>query len=87
MLSELEAIKRLFREQRDPIGVGRELGALDEYNSYALEAFNMLHRGAGCSEIARYLEWAEVENMGFDSSGKATKIAAQVLTIHEAKRK
>jgi hypothetical protein len=83
VIPKLEAIKHLFLHEWDPIGVLGISGASDEYDSYALQVFTLLHQGATAQFIADYLTRLEVEHMGLSSaSGHADLIANKVLAIH-----
>jgi peptide methionine sulfoxide reductase MsrA len=82
MIAELEAIKRLLWEDWDPIEVNG-FGPDDEYDSYASRIFAMVNEGKGEAEIAEYLRWAAMENMGLSDGGDCTAIAQRVIEIHE----
>ena len=57
----LGAVKRLLHRDWDPIGCGVPA---DEYDSYALQLFGRLKRGASAEEAAAYLASVQVEWMG-----------------------
>ena len=82
MIAELEALKRLLWKDWDPIGVSG-FGPDDEYDSYALQIFGMLQESKSEAEIAGYLRWAAVENMGLSDAGNCAAIARKVIEIHE----
>ena len=83
MIDELSAIKRILWEDWDPIGVNG-VGPDDEYDSYAFRVFAMLTGGKGATEIAEYLRWAAIENMGLSDAGDYAGIARRVIEIHES---
>jgi hypothetical protein len=80
---ELEQLKRLLWEDWDPIGISGPDWPDDEYDSYAITIFGMLHRGADRDEIVAYLRWAEGENMGLQPSHIHEGIADAIFKIHE----
>jgi hypothetical protein len=62
-----EAIRRVFLEVWDPIGIGDEPNAQDEYDMYVDHMFELLTARASDVELAKYLDWI-VGQMGMDSS-------------------
>jgi hypothetical protein len=83
MIPKLEAIKKLFLAEWDPIGVAGIPDASDEYDGYAMHVFTMLHQGADPNAIAEYLHWAETDHMGLShASGRSRRIAEEVVAIH-----
>jgi hypothetical protein len=85
VIPELEAIKRLFLDEWDPIGVAEFPEACDEYDSYALQVFTSLHNGARAESIADYLSWLERDHMGLTAlSGRSQTIADKVIAIHNS---
>jgi hypothetical protein len=61
---EIGAIRQLLRTEWDPLGVGDEPGALDEYDSCAGRLFAMTRRGASAEELADFLACSETEMTG-----------------------
>jgi len=61
------AIRRVFLEVWDPIGVSDEPNAQDEYDGYIGRVFELLTTGGSDTEIVEYLNWA-VARMGMDGS-------------------
>jgi hypothetical protein len=51
------AIRRVFLEVWDPIGISDEPNARDEYDSYVGRAFELLTTGGSDKEIVEYLLW------------------------------
>jgi hypothetical protein len=80
MIAKLQQIRRLLWEEWDPIGVNG-IAPDDEYDSYAHHAFAMLGEGKKAREIADYLTWAVVENMGMGGVGRDQEIAADAHVI------
>ena len=74
MTRVLREIQRILWEEWDPIGVN-DIAPDDEYDSYASRIFAMLGEGGSELEIAEYLRWAAIENMGLGGSGRDDRIA------------
>jgi len=70
------AIRHVFLEIWDPIGVGNE--SPDEYDMYIGRMFELLMSNAPDSEIKKYLDWC-VERMGMDSSRHSDADVIQAL--------
>lgn len=88
MIAELENLKRLLWDCWDPIGVNNETDWLnDEYDSYAMTIFGMLHSGASRDDIVDYLRWAETEHMGLSPSDIHEATADAILKIHREAKK
>lgn len=68
----------LIREW-DPIGVGHEPMAQDEYDSYIPKLIGLLSEGADEIKIAHYLEQIETVSMGLSSSGDHNRVIARRL--------
>jgi hypothetical protein len=58
----LDRIRRLLRQDWDPLGIVDEPQAEDEYDGYALQIFRMVREGRAAAEIAGYLDkvWADL---------------------------
>jgi hypothetical protein len=61
------AIRRVFLDVWDPIGIRDEPNAQDEYDRYVGCAFELLVAGATDRQIEEYLIWI-VARMGMDGS-------------------
>ena len=85
MIGELDAIKRLLWQDWDPIGLNGS-GPDDEYDSYAFQILGMLNKSTEASEIAEYLRWAAIENMGLSGAGDCAAVARRIVEIHERER-
>ena len=66
------AIRRVFLEVWDPIGIHGEPNAQDEYDGYIGRAFDLLVTGATDREIEEYLFWI-LDRMGMDGSRASHK--------------
>ena len=70
------AIRRVFIEVWDPIGVMRDPEwPRDEYDGYIGRVFELLVTGGSDEEIVDYLDWA-VDRMGMDAS----RVSLQTVT-------
>jgi len=58
----LASIREILSQDWSPISDCREA----EYNTYRNDLAALIHGGANNDELLRYLEWAEVENMGLE---------------------
>ncbi|MEM8737526.1 MAG: hypothetical protein AAGG38_03475 [Planctomycetota bacterium] len=63
----------------DPIGVGDEPLAHDEYDSYIPVIYRLITEGADEDKIARHLKKLETISMGVRSSGDHNRTIAQRL--------
>jgi hypothetical protein len=63
------AIRHVFLEVWDPIGIGDEPNAQNEYDGYIGRAFELLMADATDAELTEYLNWI-IERMGLNSSHK-----------------
>jgi len=81
------AIRRVLLEVWDPIGIGDEPNAQDEYDGYVGPIFELLAVGKSDSEIEQYLH-VVVIGMGMDSSrvSLANVVAALRRTLPESSR-
>ena len=74
-----EVSDTLYREW-DPIGVQAMGGPTDEYESYAGPIASMLIKGDSDEALLKFLEWAEIDQMGlsgpFDSQSVQKVVAA-----------
>ena len=61
------AIRRVFLEVWDPIGIADEPCAQDEYDGYIGRAFELLTTGGSDKDIVEYLLWI-TGRMGMDGS-------------------
>jgi hypothetical protein len=61
------AIRRVFMDVWDPIGVKDEPNAQDEYDGYLGRLFELLWASASNEELKKYLDWC-VDRMGMNSS-------------------
>ena len=72
-------VRDILNREWDPIP-----GCPDgEYETYAAKVAAMVLQSGSDDDIARYLEWAEVENMGFDqfNSDRARKAIAAIRAL------
>lgn len=74
----VEALK-LFRFEWDPIGLGSNPDALDEYDSYALKAWGMYKNGATVDDVTEYLGKTQTENIGLQLTHANNRGVAEKL--------
>ena len=72
------AIRRIFLEIWDPIGICDVPNAQDEYDSYIGHMFELLTTRASDAKLAEYLAWI-TSQMGMDSSGHSHADVIQAL--------
>jgi hypothetical protein len=79
------AIRRVLLEVWDPIGIGDEPNAQDEYDGYVGPIFELLAVGKSDRDIEQYLH-SVVSGMGMDSSrvSLANVVAALRQTLPES---
>ncbi len=75
------AIRRVLLQSWDPIGIGDEPHAQDEYDGYIPEIYKLLLKRAPEKKIVDYLLWVVTERMGFTRS--ETAIAHTNTTVQE----
>ena len=75
------AVRRVFLEVWDPIGVQDAPNAQDEYDGYLGDMFELLMAHASDKELKQYLDQC-VQNMGMDSSRHSdTEVIAALRSI------
>lgn len=72
------AIRHVFLELWDPIGVKDEPDAQDEYDGYLGRAFELLMSSASDAELDAYLNWI-IGRMGMDASRSSHADVIQAL--------
>ncbi len=76
------AIHDALIKEWDPIGVGDEPEAQDEYDDYVPAVHKLLITRASADEIFDYLWWLETEHMGLRGDRRRTKaFAARLLRL------
>jgi hypothetical protein len=72
------AIRRVFLDVWDPIGISDEPNAQDEYDGYIGRIFELLTTGGRDEEIIEYLLWA-TDRMGMDGSRASLQTVVAAL--------
>jgi hypothetical protein len=67
------AIRRALLTDWDPIGIGDDPNAQDEYDSYIGTIYKMLITRAPRNQFIDYLWWVETEHMGLAGNRAATE--------------
>jgi hypothetical protein len=76
------AIRRVFLDVWDPIGVRHAPNAQDEYDTYLGGIFELLMSKAPDAKLKEYLDWC-VDRMGMDSSRHSDADVIQALRAIE----
>ena len=80
------AIRKVFLEVWDPIGIADEPFAQDEYDGYIGRVFELLTAGGSDRVIEEYLLWT-TSRMGMDGSRVSLKTVVEALHRMEWKGK
>jgi hypothetical protein len=76
-------IRRVFIESWDPIGIGKDVEAQDEYDAYLGTMYALLARDAPAEEIVAYLNWIETDRMGLNSDvRRLAAVAEELRSLH-----
>ena len=82
--AQLNNVRQILRQDWDPIGVGDDIDAKDEYDSYVFDIYQMLKDGKPADDLLNYLFWAEQERMGLTpNKEQAKKVVAKLITLNE----
>ncbi len=81
------AIREILVRRWDPLGVGQEPAAPDEYDGYIGGVYRLIASGASADEIAEHLADIERSQMGFErtSAERLLPVAAVLLKIDVAR--
>jgi len=79
-IPELESIKTLLHYDWDPIGIAGMEGAIDEYDSYAMEVYIKFKSGRSIEEVAEYLGWVSRQHIGVGSDPDREKSIADAAS-------
>jgi hypothetical protein len=80
-------LRKVLNKDWDPIGVARDGGVEDEYDSYMGKIAAMIRENATDEEMIAYLKWAEVEHMGLGSEEQFDRHRDRILRVIAALRK
>jgi hypothetical protein len=75
----IEAIKKILREEWDPIGVRDIPGSFDEYDMYAEDIYNFISSGKSERSLTDFLWNIEVLNMGLEGNKKEDERVSQLI--------
>ena len=79
-IAKLETLKRLLREEWDPLDVGGSPAAQHEYDGYAFRLWVALDRGATAEQIEAYLDRVTTGDMRADvADGHNKRIAKKAF--------
>lgn len=77
--SAFERIHQILIKEWDPIGVGDEPYAQDEYDSYIPTIYRLLSEGADEHELTKHLEQLATVSLGLSSGTNHDAIVARRL--------
>lgn len=75
----LDQINDFLIKHWDPIGIGHDPNAYDEYRLYVKDIYYIIKNSNSYENLFVYLRKIENENMGLEIDEKKTKIVAQTL--------
>jgi hypothetical protein len=74
-------------QEWDPIGIGDDPDAANEYDAYAGQVFSSLQGGGTAASIRDYLDWVEAEQMGLSVRSRRTEeVAGKIASLHSGKK-
>jgi hypothetical protein len=77
-----EAVRLILVRDWDPIGIGGEPAAADEYDGYAAAIVSMIGAGTQTEGLANYLLSVERDRMQFPGdAARSVRVAAQLRGI------
>jgi hypothetical protein len=76
-----KAIHDVLIREWDPIGVGYEPNAQDEYDSYIPTIYRLISEGADDMKIAEHLEQIETDSIGLSFTGDRVQIARRLREV------
>ena len=77
--SQLQVVRNILLHDWDPIGVGDDLMAKNEYDTYAFDIYQMIENGKSSSDLLNYLIQAEQGRMGLTPNIEHTQSIANKL--------
>lgn len=79
-----KGVRALLLREWDPVGVGSEKKAADEYDTYVPQISGMILRGDTAATLARYLLQVERVQMGLPGNeGRARSVAAALISLKQ----
>lgn len=70
----------------DPIGVFGEARAMNEYDTYAVEIYDLLCQDTPCGKIADYLRMVASERMGVSGKADDDMVARKLKLAYQVSR-
>jgi len=70
------AVKDVLLREWDPIGIGREDAARDEYDTYVAKICAFIAERRPVEEMIEYLLWVETEQMGLKADVERAQTVA-----------
>lgn len=82
MAASVRRIREIFLRDWDPIGIGDDPDAQDEYDMYIMPIYSILRQRPSEQALVDYLNWVETDEMGFDPPGPGlVSVARKLLSI------
>ena len=72
-------VREILLHEWDPIGIGDEPEAQDEYDNYIPGVIGLLFRRADQATVARHLQHIEIVQFGLDARPKQNAVVAEKL--------
>lgn len=77
-----DAVKGILLREWDPIGIGEEDTAKDEYDSYVTKIFALIAQRRSVEEVINFLLRAETEQMGLQADvERARRVAGRLIQL------
>ncbi|KAA1010904.1 hypothetical protein FVF58_18835 [Paraburkholderia panacisoli] len=75
-----DAVKEVLLRDWDPIGIGGEGAAKEEYDVYVTKICVLIAQRQSVDEVIKYLLWAETEEMGLQADvERARRVAGRLV--------
>jgi hypothetical protein len=81
MAASIRRIREIFLKDWDPIGIGDDPDAQDEYDMYIMPSYSILRQRPSEQALVDYLYWVETDRMGFDPPRTGLEAVAQKLLL------
>ncbi|MEC5404066.1 hypothetical protein VOM14_00595 [Paraburkholderia sp. MPAMCS5] len=77
-----DAVKEVLLREWDPIGIGAEDAAKDEYDAYVTKVCALIAQRQSVEDVTKYLLWAETEQMGLQADvERARRVAGRLVQL------
>jgi hypothetical protein len=77
-----DAVKEVLLREWDPIGIGGEDAAKDEYDAYVTKVCALIAQRQSVEDVIKYLLWVETEKMGLQPDvERARRVAGRLVQL------